>query len=73
MLEQMAPEVEREKKDVVDAKDFLETLERTYAEAGGKLRDGRSQLERAQRDMARAGQQRQMAEQQADGRAVRPD
>jgi chromosome segregation ATPase len=66
MLEQMAPEVEREKKDVVDAKDFLETLERTYAEAGGKLRDGRSQLERAQRDMARAGQQRQMAEQQAD-------
>jgi hypothetical protein len=38
----------------------------TYAEAGGKLREGRSQLERAQRDMARAGQQRQMAEQQAD-------
>jgi hypothetical protein len=66
MLEQMAPEVEREKKDVVDAKDFLETLEKTYAEAGGKLREGRSQLERAQRDMARAGQQRQMAEQQAD-------
>lgn len=66
MLEQMAPEVEREEKDVVDAKDFLETLEKTYAEAGGKLREGRSQLERAQRDMARAGQQRQMAEQQAD-------
>src|SRR5215472_13648893 len=66
MLEQMAPEIEREKKDVVDAKDFLETLEKTYAEAGGKLREGRSQLERAQRDMARAGQQRQMAEQQAD-------
>jgi chromosome segregation ATPase len=66
MLEQMAPEVDREKKDVVDAKDFLETLEKTYAEAGGKLREGRSQLERAQRDMARAGQQRQMAEQQAD-------
>jgi predicted nucleic acid-binding Zn-ribbon protein len=66
MLEQMAPEVDREKKDVVDAKDFLEMLEKTYAEAGGKLRAGRSQLERAQRDMARAGQQRQMAEQQAD-------
>ena len=66
MLEQMAPEVDREKKDVVDAKDFLEMLEKTYAEAGGKLREGRSQLERAQRDMARAGQQRQMAEQQAD-------
>jgi predicted nucleic acid-binding Zn-ribbon protein len=66
MLEQMAPEVDREKKDAVDAKDFLEMLEKTYADAGGKLREGRSQLERAQRDMARAGQQRQMAEQQAD-------
>jgi hypothetical protein len=66
MLEQMAPEVDREKKDVVDSKDFLEMLEKTYAEAGGKLREGRSQLERAQRNMARAGQQRQMAEQQAD-------
>ena len=66
MLEQMAPEVEREKKDVVDAKEFLEMLEKTYTEAGGKLRGGRAQLERAQRDMARAGQQRQMAEQQAD-------
>ena len=66
MLEQMAPEVDREKKDVVDAKEFLEMLEKTYAEAGGKLREGRSQLERAQRDMARAGQQRQMAEQQAE-------
>src|SRR6516165_1245693 len=66
MLEQMAPEIEREKKDAVDAKDFLEMLEKTYAEAGGKLRQGRSELERAGRDMARAGQQRQMAEQQAE-------
>jgi chromosome segregation ATPase len=66
MLEQMTPEVEREKKDVVDAKEFLEMLEKTYADAGGKLREGRAQLERAQRDMGRAGQQRQMAEQQAD-------
>jgi hypothetical protein len=66
MLEQMASEVDREKKDVVDAKEFLEMLEKTYADAGGKLREGRSQLERAQRDMARAGQQRQMADQQAE-------
>jgi hypothetical protein len=66
MLEQMAPEVDREKKDVVDAKDFMEMLEKTYAEAGGKLRAGRAQLERAQRDMARAGQHREMAERQAD-------
>lgn len=66
MLEQMAPEVEREKKDAVDAKDFLEMLEKTYADAGGKLKQGRSELERARRDMMRAGQQRQTAEQQAE-------
>ena len=66
MLEQMAPGGDRAKKAVVDAKEFLEMLEKTYTDAGGKLREGRSQLERAQRDMARAGQQRQMAEQQAD-------
>jgi chromosome segregation ATPase len=66
MLEQMAPDMEREKKDAADAKDFLEMLEKTYAEAGGKLRQGRSELERARRDMARAGQQRQVAEQQAE-------
>jgi chromosome segregation ATPase len=66
MLEQMTPEIEQEKKDAVEAKDFLEMLEKTYAEAGGKLRQGRSELERARRDMARAGQQRQVAEQQAE-------
>jgi chromosome segregation ATPase len=66
MLEQMTPEIEREKKDADDAKDFLEMLEKTYAEAGGKLRQGRSELERARRDMVRAGQQRQVAEQQAE-------
>jgi chromosome segregation ATPase len=66
MMEQMTPEIEREKKDADDAKDFLEMLEKTYAEAGGKLRQGRSELERARRDMARAGQQREMAERQAE-------
>src|SRR4051794_2752756 len=66
MLEQMAPDVERERQDATDAKDFLEMLERTYMEAGGKLKAGRSQLERAQRDMARAQQQRSSAEQQAE-------
>ena len=47
MLEQMTPEIEREKKDAVDAKDFLDMLEKSYADAGGKLRQGRSELERA--------------------------
>jgi len=66
MLEQMTPEVEREKQDEVDAKDYLHMLEQTYAEAGGKLKTARSELERAQRDMARASQQREQADRQAE-------
>ena len=66
MLEQMTPEVEREKQDETDAKDYLQMLEQTYAEAGGKLKTARSELERAQRDMARAAQQREQADRQAE-------
>lgn len=66
MLEQMAPDVDREKRDASEAKEFLEMLEGTYAEAGGKLKSARSELDRAQRDMARAQQQRQTAQQQAE-------
>jgi chromosome segregation ATPase len=66
MLEQMAPEIEREKSEAVDAKDYLTMLEQTYAEAGGKLKTARSELERAQRDMARAAQQREQADRQAE-------
>ena len=66
MLEQMTPEVEREKQDEADAKDYLQMLEQTYAEAGGKLKTARSELERAQRDMARAAQQREQADRQAE-------
>ena len=44
MLERMAPEVDRERQDAVDAQEFLEALERTYAEAGQKLRAARSEL-----------------------------
>jgi chromosome segregation ATPase len=66
MLEQMAPDVAREKQDAVDAKEFLDMLTSTYAEAGGKLKTARSELERAQRDMGRAAQQRDQAERQAE-------
>lgn len=66
LLEQMTPEIAREKQDEADARDFLQMLEKTYAEAGGKLRAGRAELERAQRDMGRAEQQRSMADQQAE-------
>jgi chromosome segregation ATPase len=66
MLEQMNPDVDREKQDVEDAGEFLRSLEEAYEQAGGKLKMARSELTRAQRDMSRAGQQRQMAEQRAD-------
>ena len=66
MVEQMTPDVERETQDETEAQDFLATLEKTYAEAGAKLRAARSQLERARRDMGRAEQRREMAERQAE-------
>jgi chromosome segregation ATPase len=66
MLEQMSPEIEREKQDEVDAREYLQMLEQTYAEEGGKLKMARSELERAQRDMARAAQQRGQADRQAE-------
>lgn len=66
MLEEMAPDLEREKQDEADAGEFLRTLQDTYDQAGQKLRSARSALERAQRDMGRAEQQRAMAEQRAE-------
>lgn len=66
MLETMAPEVEREKTDAVDAEDFLRSLETTYQQAGQKLRGARDELNKAQRDMGRADQQREMAERRAE-------
>lgn len=66
MLEEMAPEVDRERSEAEDARSFLDQLQQAYDQAGGKLRAARSQLDRAQRDMARAEQQRDMAERRAD-------
>jgi chromosome segregation ATPase len=66
MLEQMAPDIDRERQDAEDAHQFLETLEETYAQAGAKLKTAKSDLDRAQRDMARAGQQRDMADRRAE-------
>jgi chromosome segregation ATPase len=67
MLEQMAPEVDREAGDAVDARELLEMLENAYAQAGTKLKAARSELSRAHRDMARADQRRTMAERRAEG------
>jgi chromosome segregation ATPase len=66
MLEQMAPDVDREVQDEVDAHEFLTMLEDSYNQAGAKLKDAKSALERAQRDMGRAEQQREMAARQAE-------
>ncbi|MFC7556030.1 hypothetical protein ACFQU7_33090 [Pseudoroseomonas wenyumeiae] len=66
MLEEMAPEVEREKQDAADAQDFLNMLQQTYEQAGSKLKAARSELVRAQRDMTRADAQRQAAERRAE-------
>jgi chromosome segregation ATPase len=66
MLEQMAPEIDRERRDAEDAKSFLGTLEQAYTQAGEKLKSARSQLDRAQRDMGRAAQQREIAQERAE-------
>lgn len=66
MLEQMAPEIERERQDAVDAEAFLRSLEETYQQAGQKLRSARADLTRAERDMTRAEQQREVAQQRAE-------
>lgn len=66
MLEHMTPEVERETLEAVDAQEFLAMLEKTYADAGAKLKAARGQLEQAERDMKRAEQQREFSERQAE-------
>jgi chromosome segregation ATPase len=66
MLEEMAPELDRERQDAEDAGQFLRMLEETYAQAGAKLKSARDALQRAHRDMGRAEQQRQVAEQRAE-------
>lgn len=66
MLEQMAPDIERETSEARDAEDFLQMLEKAYNDAGAKLKAAKGQLERAQRDMSRAEQQRLAAERQAE-------
>ena len=66
MLEQMAPDIDRERQDAADAANFLHMLEDTYTQAGQKLKGARDALNRAQRDMGRAEQQREVAERRAE-------
>src|SRR5258707_890595 len=55
MLEQMTPEIEQEKKDAADAKDFLEMLEKTYAAAAGRSPAPQSLSDRLAALKARGG------------------
>jgi chromosome segregation ATPase len=66
MLEEMAPDVDREKAEAADAEEFLTALRQTYDQAGQKLKGARAELQKAQRDMSRAQQQREMAENRAE-------
>lgn len=66
MLEEMAPDVDREAQDAVEANEFLQMLENSYLDVGNKLKSAKSDLTRAQREMERAEQQRILAEKQAN-------
>ena len=66
MIEDMAPDVAREKQEADDAQEFLELLETNYNDAGAKLKTARAELQNAQRNMQRADQQREMAERRAE-------
>jgi len=65
LLEEMAPDIDREKQDAVDAADFLNSLQTMYKDAAHKLTTARGDLTRAHRDMARAEQRRETAENRA--------
>ena len=66
MLEEMAPDIDRERKDAEAAQEFLDALQQNYGEAARKLKTAKSELTRAQRDMARAAHARDTAEQRAE-------
>src|SRR6266516_2714514 len=65
MLEEMTPNIDREKNDAQAAQEFLESLEQTYNDDATKLKTAKADLTRAQRDMAKAGHEREIAEQRA--------
>jgi chromosome segregation ATPase len=66
MLEKMGPDIEHEVREAQEAQEFLQVLEKTYAETGSKLKAARLELERAKRDMTRSEHQKAQAEHQAE-------
>lgn len=65
-LEEMNPEIEREKQEAVEAKEMLDELEGYTKEAATALKTARSTLDKAQRDMKRAQVQAERAKQKEE-------
>ncbi|MBY0431653.1 MAG: hypothetical protein K2Q10_10680 [Rhodospirillales bacterium] len=64
-LEEMVPEVEREKQDVVEVRAMLEDAEKVYREKAQGLTTARQKLDRAKRDMQRASLDEERAQEKA--------
>ncbi len=65
-LEEMGPELEREKQEAVEAKEILDELESYTKEAAETLKGARSSLTKARRDMEKAGLQAERAKQKEE-------
>ena len=53
-LEELAPELDREKQDVIDAKALLDAAQAAYHEKAAEVTNARANIDRARRDMERA-------------------
>ncbi len=69
-IEELAPEMDREKKEAEDAVAFLHEFEKAAEEAATKLKSARSQLANAKRDMERASLEKDRAHEHAEQAAV---
>ena len=69
LLEEMGDDVEREKQEAIDAKEMLDELEATAAEAADTLKDARTELKKAKQGMQKA----QLAEERARKKAKRAE
>jgi predicted house-cleaning NTP pyrophosphatase (Maf/HAM1 superfamily) len=70
LLEDMMPDVEREKLEADEAKEYLEDLTAHVEKMAQDLKQARSVLTRAQQDMRRAEEQKKRAEEKSEAAAV---
>jgi len=69
-LEDMGPDVEREKEEATDAKEVMDELEATVKMYADKLKTARSDMKKAANAMEKAKRQEQRANERADRAAV---